>query len=437
MNQVAAVSILALTVSLSLSRPIVWRLRIDHATAAVLGALLAVASGVVPLPVALRALQFLALPLLTILSLMTITLVAEESGLFELLSRRIALAADGDARRLFTYIFFTGTITGTIFTNDAAVLIFTPLVFRLVEQVCVDDWTPANKLPFYFAVLYVANVTAALVISNPINIIACRIFGIGFAEYALWMMLPAIVSILASYAGLRIAFRSSLPTAFRRLPDAEPVGNRAAMIVCAVVLLATLVAFFSEGLTGMPTWLVAAASASVLLVVHLLMNRTGLRRIAGGIGWDVLVFVAGIFVIANGVRTSGLAGHLGDTLLSASGGDVPALSTITAFTAGGLAAIMNNHPTVDMMAMIIQDLDLSPDVTRMLVFSSLIGGDLGPKMLPTGSLAALMWFGILRNRGVDVRYSLYVKIGVPVTLVAILLAVLTLNLEWLVYQAMH
>src|SRR4051794_37021762 len=134
-NGVAAFSILALTVSLSLARPKVKGLRVEHAIAAALGAILSIALGIVPFELVTLGFKLLFFPLLTIVSLMVITLVAERAGLFALLSSRIAAAARGDGRRLFAYIFCCGTITGAFFTNDAAVLIFTPLVFELVEQV--------------------------------------------------------------------------------------------------------------------------------------------------------------------------------------------------------------------------------------------------------------------------------------------------------------
>ena len=191
-----------MTVSLSLARPYVGRLRIQPATAALLGAALSLMLGLVPIPLVAVALKLLFFPILTIVSLMIITLTAERAGLFNLLAQSIAVAAGGNGRRLFAYIFACGTITGMLFTNDAAVLIFTPLVFQLVERVQGDSWQLRNKIPFYFAVLYVANLVGALVTSNPINIVVASLFHISFLEYARLMFLPAMASFTAATPSL-------------------------------------------------------------------------------------------------------------------------------------------------------------------------------------------------------------------------------------------
>jgi arsenical pump membrane protein len=431
---VAALSVLGLTVSLSLSRPTIGRIRIEPAAAAVIGALVTVCAGLLPWPSLSSTLEFLSLPVLTIVSLMVITLIAEMAGFFQLLAWRIARAAKGDGLRLFTYLFFTGTITGTFFTNDAAVLIFTPMVYHLIEEIADDSWKAANKVPYYFAVLYVANLVGAFIISNPINIIVSGWFGIEFVEYAVWMVIPAVVSMVVTYYGIRIFFRRSIPKKCREEPQIEvKTASSGFMITAGVVLVLTLLGFFSEGLTGIPAGYVAAVAAIVLAILHQTLGRGSLVKAAKGIGWDAIIFVVGIFIVVSGLRNAGFTNIIGNIIMKALGSGEQTTTFATGFIAGGCSAFMNNHPVAGIMAMAIRDLSLTDISTRLLAFSALIGGDLGPKMLPIGSLAALMWFRILRSKGVEISYWQYIKLGVPVTLAAILLSILTLNLEYFIY----
>lgn len=428
-TSVAAFSILALTVSLSLARPRFRGHRLGHALAAGIGALLSVALGIVPLDLLVTAIRLLFLPLLTIVSLMVITLIAERAGLFALMSRSIVLAARGSGHRLFAYVFGCGTLAGMVFTNDAAVLIFTPLVFQMVEQVRTDAWTARNRVPYYFAVLYVANVVGALVISNPINIVVSSIFHISFAEYAKWMFLPSLASIVVSFAGLWLVFRKDIPARFEGgVPPALP-RNRRLLVLSTAVLAATLAGFFTNGLTGIPTWLVTFAGASLLLGIDATIGKGRPTAILRGVSWDVLAFVLGIFVVVLGLRHAGLTHQLGVWIAHLASQGTVALTLGTSLLAAVASSIMNNHPTADMMAWAIRDMNAPALQTKAMAFSALIGGDLGPKMLPLGSLAALIWFRLLRDRGVEIRYSQYIRIGIPVTLLALLAAVLTLNVE--------
>ncbi|MCH8990997.1 MAG: hypothetical protein IIA44_04505 [Acidobacteria bacterium] len=263
MGQLGAISILSLTIGLSLSRPRVGRLRIEPAFAAMFGATLTVAVGLLSPREAWEVLEFLARPVLTIVSLMIITIVVSQAGFFRMLAWRLAKSAGGNSRSLLARLFFAGTITGTLFTNDAAVLIFTPLVYQLVEEIQDPTWTDANRVPFYFAVLYVANLVGALVISNPINIIVADWFDIGFVEYAFWMVIPAVVSMIVTYFGLVLFFRRSIPATYRvptsvELPTSlDGAQGRKLRVVTAGVLIATLIGFFSEPWSGIPTAFVA------------------------------------------------------------------------------------------------------------------------------------------------------------------------------------
>ncbi len=436
MQSAAAFLILALTVGLSLRRPVVGRLQIQPPVAAIIGAALTLVLGLVSLPELAEILSLLRFPIVTLVSLMAMTLVAEQAGLFRLLAMRVATLANGDGRKLFASLFFAGTLTGTFFTNDAAILIFTPMVFELVEEVEDPSWTPASKIPFYFAVLYIANLVGPLVISNPINIIVASVFGIGFLEYAAWMIVPTVVSIMISFLGLRFLFRRAIPATYR-LPVSRPqaLEHRGFVAMTAAVLLATLLGLFTEQWTGLPVWLVAALGAVTLIVLWVGTAHALISPVITGIGWDVIVFVLGIFVVASGLRNVGLTDLIGRLLMDPSAPNLLAGTMVTGFVAAGFSAVINNHPTASIMALSIQDLGLSVEDSRMLAFAALIGGDLGPKMLPIGSLAALLWFRILRNRGVPISYGLYIRVGIPVTLLAVLLSLLTLNLERLIVGA--
>ena len=429
---VEAFSVLALTVGLSLSRPRIGRVRIQPAGAAVMGALLMLVLGHARPELLLFAGRILAVPIVTIVSLMVITLISEQAGLFDLAAVRIARAAGGNGFRLFAYVFACGTIAGMLFTNDSAVLIFTPLVYTLVERLQDDSWGPRNKIPFYFAVLYVANLVGALVTSNPINIVVAGLFDIGFLEYARWMFLPALASILVTFAGLTIVFRRDVPRTYDCTAITAKKHDVPELITCSIVLAAALTGFFTETWTGVPTWMVAVTGAMAMMLLHRIRGHR-LVPVLRGVSWDVLIFVAGIFVVVIGLRDVGLTEPVGRLVARLAAMGPLSMTLGTSLVSAFCSALVNNHPTAYLMSWAVHDLAAPPPQAKLLAFAALIGGDLGPKMLPIGSLAALMWFRLLRARGVEVSYSLYVKIGVPVTIAAIVAAVLTLNLELLVF----
>ena len=88
------------------------------------------------------------------------------------------------------------------------------------------------------------------------------------------------------------------------------------------------------------------------------------------------------------------------------------------------SALIDNHP-MSILNMLAVDASHGP---RPLL-AALVGGDIGPRLLPIGSLAGLLWIDLLRRSGVPVGVTRFVRVG---TLVLLPTLVVSLVMLWLI-----
>jgi arsenical pump membrane protein len=81
---------------------------------------------------------------------MTISALADQGGVFEVLTNRIARWSKGSTLRLYLAVFLIGTLITAILSNDATALILTPIVYVLVTRLRL------SPLPFLFACTFIA-----------------------------------------------------------------------------------------------------------------------------------------------------------------------------------------------------------------------------------------------------------------------------------------
>jgi arsenical pump membrane protein len=90
------------------------------------------------------------------------------------------------------------------------------------------------------------------------------------------------------------------------------------------------------------------------------------------------------------------------------------------------SALLNNHP----MAIInLLALEATSSAGDREILAALIGGDLGPRLLPIGSLAGLLWLESCRRWGVRISLRQFVGVGFAVTLLTLLVSLLILALR--------
>ena len=395
---------MAMTLGLVVARPSVGpSFRITPALAAFLGVAILAANGVVGPDHFRYAVTNLRSPFIAIASIMVLTEIADRIGLLVWWASWVE-ARVTSTPALFLRVFALGVATSSLLNNDAAILVLTPVVLTMVRRRYPEQ--PSMLIPFAFAVFMSAGV-AALPVSNPMNMVVAEVSGISFNTYARAMLPIAAVGWVLSYVSLRLLFAPALrvPPSPRELAIAPPTSLQRAMMVLVLVAVA---AYPIVGAFGGPVWSVALTAAIIAagLARHHpeLGARSLLRR---GVSWPTLGFLLAVLVMSLGLRDVGLVDRLAALY------DGAGLATIGVTSALG-SALLNNHPMSHLNMLALHG---TPDPTRVL--AALVGGDLGPRLLPMGSLAGLLWLEQLRRHGVHLRLGTFVRVGVVLAVPAI------------------
>jgi len=354
-------------------------------------------------------------PLLAVASIMLTAAAANRLGVLRRVAGDLFPLARGSRQRLFVLVFVLSGATAAVLNNDAAVLLVVPIVVTLVRGLYPDD--PDLVVPFALAVFMAAGV-APFIVSNPMNMIVAEYVGLDFNSYALRMLPISLAGSVVTLLVLRRIFRRQLDGPPATAPPAAPGPWTPPELQGLAVLVTVFGAYPLMAYAGGPVYAVAVAGAvvAVWLCRHHRVGRPGtvLRQ---DIAWEILVFLAGVSVLAVGLRGMEVGEHLASVY------ERTGTIGIGLVSAAG-SAVLNNHPMslFNMLA-----LDATPGDPLDPVLAALIGGDLGPRLLPWGSLAGLLWFASLRQLGVRVPLGRFMVVGATLTVFALPVSLLFLG----------
>ena len=141
-------------------------------------------------------------------------------------------------------------------------------------------------------------------------------------------------------------------------------------------------------------------------------EKKGLVGLARDINWDIVLFMLSIFIVVQGLEVGGRHKPAG---VSACHGSKQASVGSRSFRAkhgcNGWSSFMNNWPMTILGLLSIHQAAVTGPALTNLVFSNIIGNNLGPHFFPLGSLAILMWLEIMRRKGVRHQPKRIPKVG--------------------------
>jgi arsenical pump membrane protein len=434
---VAALAVFVATLFLMIKRP--RGLRLGYAAG--IGAVASLLLGTVSLGQAAQSFLDIWDAALAFIGIIALSVTLDAMGFFRWAALRVVRLAGGSGLRLYFYVALLTAAVSILFANDSAVLILTPIVLEIVTCLGIDK---KGKLAYLFTAGLIADTAAMpLITSNPINILSADFFKYSFIDHLVFMGPVAIATLLSSLLLIYLFFRKRIPRTYdMKATDSLTKGKStispSLLRISLVTLVAIDVGYVLTSLSRVPVSLVICSGAVFLVAVYWFTlkrngsvngEKKGLFGLARDINWDIVLFMLSIFIVVQGLEAAGVTNLLASALTTTS--KLPSVLGVFApsmvVTVG--ASFMNNWPMTILGLLSIKQAAVTGTALTSLVFSNIIGNNLGPHFFPLGSLAIVMWLEIMRRKGVSISLKEYLKVGATLSIAQVAIASAVLWVE--------
>lgn len=402
---------------------VIWQPRgLQIGTTAVIGAVVALIAGVVTLNDVWVVYEIIWDATLAFIGIIILSMVLDEIGFFEWAALKMAKLSNGSGHRMFFYSIILGAFVSALFANDGAALILTPI---LLSKMNILKLNTKTILAFLLAGGFISDsASLPFVFSNLTNIVTANYFEIGFTEFISNMILPYIVSVMASMAVLWLVLRKDIPSTvnIELLKNPEDVIKHKGLFNFSWLFLALLLGgYFIGDAYNVPISVFALGGGLLFLAIAAYTKTVEPRHIIKEAPWQVVWFSLGLYIVVYGLKNAGLTDSVHDVLLYLNTQSQTIAVVGTGFLAAFLSAFMNNMPTI-----MVMDIALVDIANEAMIYANIVGCNLGPKMTPFGSLATLLWLHTLEKKGVKISFWSYSKFGLIVTPPVLLVVLLSL-----------
>lgn len=378
-------------------------MKIDRPGAAIIGAVLMFAFGIMPPHGALNVIDFSTLVLL--FSMMLIVSCLHQAGFFDWVTHLIATHLK--PQQLLPTVIFTSGILSAFLVNDIICLAMVPLVLSATRRLRV------KPLPYLLAVATASNIgSVATITGNPQNILVGAYSGIHYAAFMAKLGPVAVIGLFIDWAVIHFIFRKTngATAAAEALEPSKPVdisGLAKPLIVTVIVLAGFLL--------GVQPAMMAALGAAVMLI-----SRTREpRKVYEGVDWGLLIFFTGLFVIIGGVEKAGIGAYMHHL-------DASWNLHIPVVFAGVMTVVSSLVGNVPAVMLVRKTMESFPDPQAgwlLLAMATTLSGNL----VITASVANIIVVEQARKE-TPITFLDYLKVGLPVTILT-----LAVGLLWLRY----
>jgi Na+/H+ antiporter NhaD/arsenite permease-like protein len=406
----AAILIFAVALALIASE------RLDRTKVALLGAVLMLLTQTIDQEHAIEAIDWSTLGLLV--GMMIVVRVTEPTGAFTWVAIRAGQISQGRPFLVVLALSVTTAVLSAFLDNLTTVLLMVPITFLLADALDVDP------IPLVIIEILVSNIGGtATLIGDPPNIMIAGATGLSFTAFLTNLAPVAVLTFAVVTAGLYLVFRGRLritPEArsqVMRLDAAEAIEDPRELKRTVPVLVITILFFFAHQALHLEPATVALAGAAVILLV----TSQKIEDVLGGLEWATLFFFIGLFVMVGALEETGAIDKVANGIADVTAGNRTAeLLGITWVSAVG-SGLVDNIPFTAAMIPVVEQLG-GGSGDDAYWWALALGACFGGNATLVAAAANVAAAGMAARAGRPIGFVEFLRIGLPVTLVSMLIA---------------
>ena len=403
--------------------------KIPRSIVAVFGATLLIVFGVLDQETAIHHIDWNTLGLL--IGMMVIVDLTRRSGIFTFLAIWVSKKVKGDPLLLMLSLSLLTALLSALLDNVTTVLLIVPVAISIADQLEVDP------IPFLFSQIIMSNIGGtATLIGDPPNIIIAGQTGLSFMDFIINLTPIVLVIIAVTLYIFYLMYRKKLVTKeefkakLMTQNEWDHIKDYALLKKSLLVLSVVILAFTLHSVLHLQTATIALSGAMLLMI----WTHEEPEEVFLAIEWPTLFFFAGLFVLVGGLIEVGVLDRLAEWSMGLTQGDPLLMAMLILFISAILSSFLDNIPFVATMIPLIQKLSelsqFSPEQTQPLWWALALGACLGGNGTIVGASANLIVAGIAEKNGIKIHYMQFLKVGLPLMIVSIVISAVYLLLRY-------
>ena len=390
--------------------------RVHRTKVALLGAILVLVTQTIDQDVAIEAVDWNTIGLLA--GMMLIVRLTETTGVYTYLAIRAGQISRGRPLAVVVSLAGATAVLSAFLDNVTTVLLIVPITFLLADALDI------NPVPLVMIEIFASNIGGtATLIGDPPNILIAGHTGLSFGAFIVNLAPIVVVTLLVVVGLLFLVFRRRLqiaPEARRRVMELDArksIEDHDELRRTLPILLLTIAVFFVHKPLHLEPATVALAGATVMLLV----SRQSLERALAGIEWPTLFFFIGLFVMVGALEERGAIQEIADGIASVTDGDRSAELLGILWVSGIASGVVDNIPFTATMIPVVEELN-GDDGDSAYWWALALGACFGGNATIIAAAANVAAAGMAERAGRPIGFVPFLKAGIPVTVLSLVLA---------------